>query len=986
MSLSIEEIQNQLRLIVETQVFARVNEQIGQTDTFLQQVADRAEKLISLVNRQEEKEAIPDQKILDGLSAHNVAMMNYLKEAKTFFQNQATAFPGFFEQTRNLIAGLEPIRKEVQLEERFSPDENDSLPIGIIKGIKRASRLFKKKRTHSIPLQNFTEYFAASELGSQIVSIKEETAKLCCEHSFDGCDALSVVEKHLISLLTSSDEEGPDLDQAKILDDINTSKKRFSERSNELRSEFEKNLDGSLMELKEDYHKVGTIELPNSRFADLRVIGAVGKFENRLAHASEGWFNTWQVLVDEWLLLAELNSVLFFALNSQRNLPAAIEKHISDNVIPGFDDIEVEITNTRAQIEDFLEEDFVSNLKEEREQLAQKLKSELIPNCKKTLVNGEATKLVQSATKGLLEKVASLQEKRAVAEGSDFDRRISNSSIELISAKELLDVDATPVLQRTGVLLGDKLEEAAASLKAELADINQVTDFGLESAITSEGEVNTEESKKISLDGLSRAVEKINVAKASLKAFTEYTDKQLKELVDRLSNDISRISQTDKILDLKLWMIRSKAEKKTLDFYERLREPALSFIPNLIQKIKKLGYLGGESFTEITDRFRLIPKETTISAEVTSFLSETEKSIELLPFVYKRLFKIEPIEDQLFFQGRNAELLELGNAYNSWLQERFAPIAIIGEKISGSTSVINNFFKNTEKRHEVLRCRLPNPVFEEEHFFKVMADAFNYDGEFERVSDVINYANELPAKKIVVLEDLEHLFLKKVNGFDSMKYFLEIMSKTNKKIFWVNTCGLYSWNYLNKTIHIADYYGYLVVLGKLKDEQIIDIIKKRHRVSGYKLFFQPQESDLQSKKFKRLAKEEQQENLELRYFSELNNFAQSNIGLALLFWLRSASVLSDNTISIKSIVNQDLSFLNAMEMSKVFTLHALLIHDGLTIDTHSMVLNQSLADSRLGLTVLLEDGLVHENEGLYSINPLIYRQTVSLLKDKNLLH
>ncbi len=77
----------------------------------------------------------------------------------------------------------------------------------------------------------------------------------------------------------------------------------------------------------------------------------------------------------------------------------------------------------------------------------------------------------------------------------------------------------------------------------------------------------------------------------------------------------------------------------------------------------------------------------------------------------------------------------------------------------------------------------------------------------------------------------------------------EIISETNENVFWITTCTIYGFGYLQKAISISDYFANRIELGELDDQQMIDIIVKRHRVSGYDLFFEAREADLLKQKF-----------------------------------------------------------------------------------------------------------------------------------------
>ncbi len=89
---------------------------------------------------------------------------------------------------------------------------------------------------------------------------------------------------------------------------------------------------------------------------------------------------------------------------------------------------------------------------------------------------------------------------------------------------------------------------------------------------------------------------------------------------------------------------------------------------------------------------------------------------------------------------------------------------------------------------------------------------------------------------------------------------------------------------------------------------------------------------------------------------------------------------------LRSLKAIDFSFLTKLSDEKLFTLHAMLLHDGITIKDHSTVFQQALKKSKLIILPLLDDGIIVHKEGRFYINPLLFRQVVNLLKDKNIIH
>ena len=74
------------------------------------------------------------------------------------------------------------------------------------------------------------------------------------------------------------------------------------------------------------------------------------------------------------------------------------------------------------------------------------------------------------------------------------------------------------------------------------------------------------------------------------------------------------------------------------------------------------------------------------------------RQFKTLPFVYQRLFEIKPLEDKRFYFGRDLEMKELSKAFNNWQSGKFSPTVIVGEKGSGSTTLINFFTENLSDR------------------------------------------------------------------------------------------------------------------------------------------------------------------------------------------------------------------------------------------------------------------------------------------------
>ena len=100
------------------------------------------------------------------------------------------------------------------------------------------------------------------------------------------------------------------------------------------------------------------------------------------------------------------------------------------------------------------------------------------------------------------------------------------------------------------------------------------------------------------------------------------------------------------------------------------------------------------------------------------------------------------------------------------------------------------------------------------------------------LQEIISHVNNSKEKQIIIIENLQHLYLRLVGGFNVLKMIFELISKTNKNTFWIMSSSLYAWNYLDKSVNISDQFGYVINLEELNEDQIREVIYKRHKVSG----------------------------------------------------------------------------------------------------------------------------------------------------------
>jgi hypothetical protein len=177
-----------------------------------------------------------------------------------------------------------------------------------------------------------------------------------------------------------------------------------------------------------------------------------------------------------------------------------------------------------------------------------------------------------------------------------------------------------------------------------------------------------------------------------------------------------------------------------------------------------------------------------------------------------------------------------------------------------------------------------------------------------------------------------------------------------------------------------------VKLGRMTNEQIIELINKRHKISGFDLKF---ELNADMKNYKSLVNKTDQEineKLKKEFYDNLARFAESNMSLALLYWIRAAKDFKGNTLIMNPELKIDVSFLSNLKEEKLFILHTLILHDGIDLTNLSLSTGYNMETCKLIIMQLIDDGILLKQDGNYVVNPLVYRQLITTLNDKNILH
>lgn len=737
-----------------------------------------------------------------------------------------------------------------------------------------------------------------------------------------------------------------------------------------------------------DFSIVDTLELPLSIFNPQRVNRTLDGFKLNLSQKESAWKNTHFTLYDDWTVDVEITLLYYSVYDAYNQMTDRINEFISDDLTRSFDDIRHFIKETTSGIakSETTKKAITDTLTAGRNNINKVLIDKLLTHNieKMTACFDDDFEQLTNKTLHLVEKVS---DKRAFNRTRNYQRGISSREISWISPRELLNFQALPRFRNQMNGIAQQIEQQLEKARVHLLGLGTVCDFSLESAIImlEQKEGTAKNALKTSLDGLERALAHLLSAKDIVENIRLVIADDLSDTINEFNHNILKLKDTENIFELNLKIVKIQ----TLEKSRQYKANAIAFFKQLVPKgviiFKEIKYKSIRIGRQVGNQLGLAQEKKEVSFELSEFIGQTQATLKKLPYVYQRLYQLNPTDEERFFVNREKEIRRLQDALENWNKDRFITVALIGVKGSGITSLINYFLRHNHTELKLLRKNLDSKIYLTGQYFDFFNRMFG-EQNFETNEQIIKYLNASSESHIIVIENLHHMFLKRVHGFDCLSMFFDLMSNTMKKVLWIGAYTPHAWEYLDKTIFITNYFTNEIYLEPLNAKTIAEIIYKRNRLSGYQIVFQPSKDNIENKTFLKLNDINRQKYLHKQYFDNLSRMSAGNITLAQLYWLRSTKKVSDEAIEIAALSDIDFSFIKSLPGDDLFTLQALILHDGMTLEDFSLMMGKPQNAARNMLIPMLEKGLLIRPKEKFNINPIIFNPVAAYLTSRNFIN
>ena len=916
-------------------------------------------------------------------------------------------FSSFYQKLHEFIEDQPLQITKGQSEERFKGSKTDSFQLSLKKGVKafffKLSRLplhftnlFRKEKkpiqywNHKVPIRALCHHFFQNEVMFAGLPFFEELQGIKCDTLNVSWEIDKDLNKEFLNFLDKENfEQNEFLEHIVDLSKSDRAKnmlENLTQKYEEWKEQLNKKIGEIYSTYLVAYEKVGTIELNATAFSNNKLVLGEKLANKRFQKIYNGWRNTLFAQIDDFQIDLELYLVKYNALMHFDLTQKGCKSRISSTVESHLEAISQELDKVITPLKDKTKsKELPEKLQAERKRINLKLKQQIIPQSIDKLYSQNLPNLIERLELRIKKQIGLMKDRRIIYAKEYYHSPINKSELNHFNPRELVEIDLFSKFSSAARDLKTEVIKKLEGIEFSLNELIGIVDYNLDAAINSVKEEQSEENiQELTMEGIERTQAKSDGISEQLNEIELLITKNLKTAVDTLNSGLLKLTINENITDLRLRLAKAKAVEKTEDYKRKLLIKVKNFLPIALRYLRQKSTITKTILTSYAKKLGLIEQPVELSAELSDFLTQTEGAIEQLPYVYRRLYSIKPTEEEVFFVGREHEIKNLTKAYENWKAGNYSATAITGEKGSGASSLLNFLLKEITKE-KILRKKLSTNYSSEGDFLDFFKDLLknNELNSFEQIVDELNNGNY----SIIILEDMQHFFMKKIQGFEAINLLFELISQTDDKIFWIQEYTSFAWKYLEKAVSINRFFKFIIHLESFTNEQVIEVIMKRHRVSGYNIKYANTFLSKQEKrKSARLNEKEKEDFLEKSYFNSLNQFAQSNISLALLYWLRSTLNVEKNTITIGQLKNVNFDFLSKLPQESTYTLHALLLHDSLSINEHALLFNQSEIKSRLDLMVLEDQGVLNSIEGRYKINRLLFRQIVNVLTNKNIIH
>ena len=322
-----------------------------------------------------------------------------------------------------------------------------------------------------------------------------------------------------------------------------------------------------------------------------------------------------------------------------------------------------------------------------------------------------------------------------------------------------------------------------------------------------------------------------------------------------------------------------------------------------------------------------------------------------LPLIYGRLFRSESVEDPRFLVGRETEMAAIQEGRDAWEAGHSSAILLVGERGSGKTSLLN-----CARVQALAGLPLRVGAFSERISSAGEMDDF-LRGLFEIGPDEELIATLNQGRCVVILEEVERSYLRRIGGFEGLERLLTLVTRTNENVLWLLSVNYAAAKLTQAAVGLDRGFSHRINARAVSHKTLKQAVLQRHHLSGLKLEFEraPRNANWERVQsflgVQRSARE--------KYFEAL--YSQSNGVFRSAFRLWNASIVSADSGALRlrpPDAPKTGPLAAALDLDDMFALQAIFQHGSITCEEHAIIFDAALETSTDRLKRLQDIGLL----------------------------
>ncbi|MGA2327174.1 MAG: ATP-binding protein [Bryobacteraceae bacterium] len=311
---------------------------------------------------------------------------------------------------------------------------------------------------------------------------------------------------------------------------------------------------------------------------------------------------------------------------------------------------------------------------------------------------------------------------------------------------------------------------------------------------------------------------------------------------------------------------------------------------------------------------------------------DVQLGVRELPMLYRRLFRLAPVEDQRFLVGRDPEMSGLAEVLALWEARASGSVLIVGARGSGKTSLLNCAVSNVFSGVEVARGQFCRRLKERVEVREFLGNLLGLPDGADLVAGIAE------RRRVVIIEELERTFLRVVNGLEALKELFDLMYSTAHSTLWVFSINEAAFKYLDAVTGLGRHFSQRINAMSVQPEALTKAIMQRHNLSGLRLEFAPLpiEDPRMNRLRRALGIEQDPERL---FFDALYLQSEGVFRSAFELWQGCIERVEGGVIHMRQPLAPDYRpLMSELALEDYFALQAILHHGSITADEITQVL------------------------------------------------